>query len=191
MPFKVRSASSPDGILIGLLAAMVLLAWFALWLWGNSAYGHVLLHGSRHPGTASQNAALFAVIFVISWTLMTVAMMLPTSIPLIVLFHRMVRDRKSAAWLVTVLLCGYVGTWALCGVLLQLANRTLRAGFARLSWLAAAPWIGGAVIIDGSRTLPILFAEVRLPRQVSLAAVLYYFALARWERVRTSTSHRS
>jgi len=147
MPFKARSASSPDGILIGLLAAMVLLAWFALWLWGNSAYGHGLLHGSRHLGTGSQNAVLFAVIFVISWTLMTVAMMLPTSVPLIVLFHRMVRDRKSAAWLVIVLLCGYVGTWTLCGVLLQLVNWTLRAGFARVSWLAAAPWIGGAVIL--------------------------------------------
>jgi len=147
MPFKARSASWPDGILVGLLAAMVLVAWCALWLWGNSAYGHVLLHGSEHLGTASQSLALFAVIFVVSWTLMTVAMMLPTSVPLIVLFHRMVSDRKSAAWLVTILLCGYVGTWAFFGVLLQLANWTLRAGFARLSWLAAAPWIGGAVIL--------------------------------------------
>jgi predicted metal-binding membrane protein len=147
MPFKVRSASSSDGILIGLLAAMVLLAWYVLWVWGNSACGHVLLHGSRHSSTGSQNAVLFAAIFVVSWTLMTIAMMLPTSVPLIVLFHRMVRDRKSAAWLVTVLLCGYVGTWAFCGVLLQLANWTLRAGFTHVSWLAAAPWIGGAVIL--------------------------------------------
>lgn len=147
MPFKARFASWPDRILIGLLAAMVLVAWCALWLWGNSAYGHVLLHGSPHLGTASQNAGLFAVIFVVSWTLMTVAMMLPTSIPVIVLFHRIVCERKSAAWLVTVLLCGYVGTWACCGVLLQLANCTLRAGFAHVPWLAAAPWIGGALIL--------------------------------------------
>jgi predicted metal-binding membrane protein len=147
MPFKARFGSSRDSILIGLLAAMVLVAWCALWLWGNSAYGHVLLHGSRHLGTPPQNAALFAVIFVVGWTLMTVAMMLPTSIPLIVLFHRMVRDRKSAAWLVAVLLCGYVGTWVFCGVFLQLANGTLRAGLAHISWLAAAPWIGGAVIL--------------------------------------------
>jgi len=147
MPFKARSASSPDSILIGLLAAMVLLAWYVLWVWGDSAYGHVLLHGYRHASTGSQNAVLFAAIFVVSWTLMTVAMMLPTSVPLIVLFHRMVCNRKSAAWLVIALLCGYVGTWVLCGVLLQLANWALRAGFARLSWFAAAPWIGGAVIL--------------------------------------------
>jgi predicted metal-binding membrane protein len=147
MPFKARFASWRDCILVGLLAAMVLVAWCALWLWGNSAYGHMLLHGSRHLGTASENAVLLAVIFVLSWTLMTVAMMLPTSIPLILLFHRMVRSRKFAAWLVTVLLCGYVGTWALCGALLQLANWTLRAGFAHLSWFAAAPWIDGAVIL--------------------------------------------
>ena len=118
-----------------------------LWLWGNSAYGHVLLHGSRHLGTASQNVALFAVIFVVSWTLMTVAMMLPTSIPLIMLFYRAVRERKAAAWLVTVLLCRNLGTWTVCGVLLNRANWTLRAGFARVSWLAVAPWMGGAVIL--------------------------------------------
>jgi len=147
MPFKARSASSRDGILIGLLAAMVLVAWCALWLWGNSPYGHVLSHGSRHLGTTSQNAALFAVIFVVGWTLMTIAMMLPTSVPLVVLFHRMVGDRESAAWLVTVLLCGYVGTWAFCGVLLQLANWALRAVLAQVSWLAAAPWIGGALVL--------------------------------------------
>jgi len=80
MPFKARSASSPDSILIGLLAAMVLLAWYMLWVWGDSAYGHVLLHGYGHPSTGSQNAVLFAAIFVVSWTLMTIAMMLPTSI---------------------------------------------------------------------------------------------------------------
>ena len=147
MPFKAPSASWPDGILLGLLAAMVLMAWCALWLGGNSTYGHVLMHGSGHLGTASQSLALFAVIFVVSWTLMTVAMMLPTSVPLILLFHRMVRDRESAAWLVTVLLCGYVATWTLCGVLLQLANWALRAGLAHVWWLAAAPWIGGAVIL--------------------------------------------
>jgi len=146
MPFKAHSASWPDSILVGLLAAMVLMAWCALWLWGNSVYGHVLLHGSAHLGT-SGGVALVAVVFIVSWTLMTIAMMLPTSAPLIVLFHRMVRERKSAAWLVMVLLCGYVGTWALCGVVLQLANWTLRAGLARLAWLAAAPWIGGAVIL--------------------------------------------
>ncbi len=147
MPFKARSASWPDGILVGLLAAMVLVAWCALWLWGNSAYGHVLLHGGGDLSITSQNIVLFAAIFVVSWTLMTIAMMLPTSVPLIVLFHRMVRDRKSAAWLVTVLLYGYVATWALCGILLQLANWALRAGLAHVSWLAAAPWIFGAVIL--------------------------------------------
>jgi predicted metal-binding membrane protein len=147
MPFKARSASWPDSILLGLLAAMVLLAWYVLWVWGNSAFGHVLLHGSGHLGTTSKDIAWFAGVFVCSWMLMTIAMMLPTSVPLIVLFHRMVRDRKSSAWLVTVLLCGYVATWAVCGVFLQLANWALRAGLAHVSWLSATPWIGGAIVL--------------------------------------------
>ncbi|HWT77342.1 MAG TPA: DUF2182 domain-containing protein, partial [Candidatus Methylomirabilis sp.] len=99
MPSKAPSASRPDALLIGLLAALVLLAWYALWLWGRSPYGHLLLHGSAHMGMAAQNPGAFAAIFVSGWSLMTVAMMLPTSFPLILLFHRMVQDRATAAWL--------------------------------------------------------------------------------------------
>jgi predicted metal-binding membrane protein len=147
MLFRARSASPPEIILIGLLTSMVLLAWYALWLWGNSPYGHLLLHGSAHLGEAPVSPTVFMAMFVGGWTLMTVAMMLPTSLPLIVLFQRMVRGHRSAAWLVTVLLCGYLVAWAMCGVVLQLANWTLRSGLARVAWFAAAPWIAGAAIL--------------------------------------------
>src|SRR5258705_514762 len=46
MQSRARSASWPDAILTGALAGLVLLAWWALWLWGKSPYGHVLLHGA-------------------------------------------------------------------------------------------------------------------------------------------------
>jgi predicted metal-binding membrane protein len=147
MRSKVSSASRPDAILIGLLAALVLLAWYALWLWGKSPYGHLLLHGSSHMGMATQSPWLFAAIFVSGWILMTVAMMLPTSVPLILLFHRMVQDRATAAWLVTLLVSGYLGVWLMCGVLLQLVNWFLQAGVVRLSWSANATWISGTAIL--------------------------------------------
>jgi predicted metal-binding membrane protein len=87
-------------VLLGLLTGLVLLAWYALWLWGGLPYGHLLLHGPVHPGMVAHSPWLFVAIFVTGWTLMTIAMMLPTSFPLIVLFHRIVRDRAAAAWLV-------------------------------------------------------------------------------------------
>jgi predicted metal-binding membrane protein len=125
----------------------VLLAWYALWLWGRLPYGHLLLHGPVHPGIVAHRPWLFAAIFVTGWTLMTVAMMLPTSFPLLVLFHRIVRDRVTAAWLVLLLVLGYLASWLLCGFLLQFMNWLLQAEITRFVWRANAAWVSGAVIL--------------------------------------------
>jgi predicted metal-binding membrane protein len=148
MPFKARSFSWPDSILVGVVGAMVLLAWCALSLWGNSAYGHAAFHGhTQMMGASTRNPALLGAIFIAGWTVMTVAMMLPTSLPLILMFHRMMRSRRCAMWLVAVLVAGYVATWAICGVVLQFANRALQGGLESLPWITAAPRIGGAVLL--------------------------------------------
>jgi predicted metal-binding membrane protein len=147
MPSKARSDSRPDVLLIGLLSALVLLAWYALWLWGNSPYGHVLLHGTAHMHAAVGNPWLLAAIFVAGWTLMTTAMMLPTTFPMMLLFRRIVGDRASAAWLLLLLSLGYLGIWLLCGILLQLVNWSLHAGISRLALDANAGWISAALIL--------------------------------------------
>jgi predicted metal-binding membrane protein len=113
---KARSASRPDAVLIGLLTALVLLAWYALWLWGSSPYGRLLLHGPEHLRLAAHSPWLFATVFVTGWTLMTVAMMLPASFPLILLFHHIIRDRANAAGLLSLLVLGYVASWLCVGV---------------------------------------------------------------------------
>ena len=147
MQFKARSCSRPDAILLGLLTALVLLAWYALWLWGRLPYGHLLLHGPVHAGVVAHSPWLFAAIFVMGWTLMTIAMMLPTSFPLILLFHRIVRDRGTAAWLLLLVVLGYLASWIVCGFVLQLVNWFVQAGIARVVWHANAVWISGAVIL--------------------------------------------
>jgi len=147
MPSRAHSASKPDVILIGLLTALVLLAWYALWMWGRLPYGHLLLHGASHPGMVAHRPWLFASIFVVGWTLMTVAMMLPTSFPLMMLFHRMVRDRASARWLLTLVALGYLASWLVCGFFLELVNWSLHAGIAHLAWRSHAAWISSAVIL--------------------------------------------
>ena len=147
MPSRAHSASRPDVILLGLLTGLVLLAWYALWLWGRLPYGHLLLHGPVHPGIVAHRPWLFASVFVIGWTLMTVAMMLPTSFPLMVLFHRMVRDRNHSTWLMALVALGYLASWLLCGLFLQLVNWSLQAGIARAGWRGNAAWISGAVVL--------------------------------------------
>src|SRR4028119_1363147 len=61
-----------------LLMALIALAWLALWVWGQSPYGRFLSHHSL--GAVRGNVTLMLV-FVAGWTLMVVAMMLPTSPP--------------------------------------------------------------------------------------------------------------
>lgn len=147
MQSRAHSVSRPDAILIGLLTALVLLAWYALWLWGQSPYGHVLLHAPMHLRMAARNPWRFGAIFVIGWTLMTVAMMLPTTFPLILLFRRIVRGRATAAWLLLLLVFGYLASWLLCGVLLQMVNWMVQSGVAHLSWSAWSVGLTGAVIL--------------------------------------------
>lgn len=148
MPSKAHSASRPDAILISLLTAMVLLAWYALWLCGRSPYGHLLLHAPMRLSMAASRPWLFAAIFVTGWTLMTVAMMLPTSFPLIVLFHRLVRHRAAAGWLLLLLVLGYLASWLMCGLFLQAVNWFLQAGVIHhVADHANAAWISGAAIL--------------------------------------------
>lgn len=147
MPSRAHSVSRPDALLIGLLTGLVLLAWYALWLWGRLPYGHLLMHGALRPNALARSPWLFASVFVVGWTLMTIAMMLPSSFPLMRLFHRMVRDRSAAAWLLALVGFGYLAVWLLCGFLLQLANWSLQAGTARFIGRGNVAWISGAVIL--------------------------------------------
>ena len=47
---------------------------------------------------------------------MTVAMMLPTSFPLLALFHTMLGDRAHRTWLIGLCISGYLITWVAFGV---------------------------------------------------------------------------
>jgi predicted metal-binding membrane protein len=105
------------------------------------------MHGSAHAGTAAANPLQFALIFVGGWTLMTVAMMLPTSLPLLLFFERMVRGRRSAGWLVAAVIVGYLAVWVIVGAGLQILVWLLQAGAEQIAWRPAAPRIGAAAIL--------------------------------------------
>ena len=88
------------------------LAWWSLWM-GDSAG---LAHHAMHAGHAS------AAVFIAGWTVMTIAMMLPTSAPLILMFHRMMDGRSGP---VALLVAGYLVVWIAFGAVVLVLREAL------------------------------------------------------------------
>src|SRR5271157_3204597 len=115
----VRGAFPP------LALALVALCWMALLAWDASPYGRYLHHeGWAATGIAGTlcatlpgaGVALPALLYAAGWVVMSAAMMLPTSLPLIGLFDRMVAERPDRAVLHGLLIAGYLLAWGAFGV---------------------------------------------------------------------------
>jgi predicted metal-binding membrane protein len=128
-----------------LLSGVIALAWTTLWLWGHSPYGRWLRHDGL--GGAGLGDGLVLLVMVAGWTLMIVAMMLPTSLPLVAVFHRLTRQRPNHARLLGLLIAGYLGIWTAFGLVVHVADALLHAAVAQSAWLAAHAWALGAGIL--------------------------------------------
>lgn len=131
-------------VLMPLLLALIALAWVTLWLWGQSPYGRFLDHESLRIADFLSGGGVLLIIA--GWVVMIIAMMLPTSLPLIGMFHRMTRQRTDRALLISLVLVGYVLVWTLFGVVAVLGDGTLHAAMTHGSWLEAHAWLIGASI---------------------------------------------
>ena len=61
------------------------------------------------------------------WLLMSMAMMLPTTLPLLAVFQRLVDGRPNAPLLVALVIGGYLLAWAGFGVAAHLLDSALNA----------------------------------------------------------------
>jgi len=141
-------ASKPgesDRLFLLLMGALIALAWLTLVIWGGSPYGRFLNHESLNELSLGESPVLLA--FVAGWTLMSAAMMLPTSLPLVSLFHRLVNRRPDRAWLVVLLIAGYLGVWTLFGAVIHLGDWGLHHVTERIEWLHANAWAIGAATL--------------------------------------------
>ena len=127
------------------LLGLVALAWLALWGWGRSPYGRYLSHQHLDEVLGGQWALLL--VFVAGWTLMTAAMMLPTSLPLVALFHALTRQRANRPQLVGLLLAGYLAVWTLFGLLAHLGDLLVHQVVERSAWLGDRSWLIGAATL--------------------------------------------
>ena len=159
------------------VAGLIALAWLTLLIWEQSPYGRYLDHGQwLEVGFAAKicrslpagSLLLPGLLYVIGWLLMTVAMMLPTILPLLAIFVRVTSDKSDRALLLTLVIGGYLAIWTLFGVVAHVADMALHA--IRLSDATVAIFVRGRCGRDG--------AYVELVRWDPVGARLEQFRLA-------------
>jgi predicted metal-binding membrane protein len=130
------------------IATLILAAWGVLAAWGASPFAGLLSHqeieGNGYPLAVRLTA------FVVGWTLMTIAMMLPSSLPLVTLFRRFIAGRSDGGTLLGLLGAGYLGVWAYFGLLAYVGDSLLHGVIGRtpaLQEAASTGLIGAAVLL--------------------------------------------
>ena len=155
-----RVASTPHArISLALVVALVALAWVALAGWSASPWRRWLDHGAW--GDLAWLAALCravpagehvvpALAYALAWILMIAAMMLPTTLPLLAMFRRVIGDRRDAGSLAGAVIAGYALAWLAFGVVAYAVD-TLVRGLAALSgFFVAHGWIVGSLVIGAA-----------------------------------------
>ena len=135
-----------------LMVALIAMSWLALSIWSISPYAPYLNHELLEEVHFSEGAEYSAylkllLIFVAGWVVMTTAMMLPTSLPLVVLFQRMIRLRPDRSQLIILLVAGYLIAWTLFGILAHFGDWLIHGMVHQAPWLEENEWAIGAALL--------------------------------------------
>jgi predicted metal-binding membrane protein len=131
-------------------------AWILLWVWAASPYGRYLDHGSwLQTGVAGAicrslpagEALLPGLLYVGGWLLMSAAMMLPTTLPLLEIFRRTAAARPDRHRLLFLLIAGYLAVWGGFGLIAHLADLGVQALVLQSPWLTFNAWAVGALVL--------------------------------------------
>jgi predicted metal-binding membrane protein len=174
-----------DVVFLPILGGVVVVAWVTLAIWTASPYGRYISHDWTSLGLAGFVCAalpageifLPAFLYVVGWVLMSAAMMLPTTVPLLRVFGRLVGKRADAGRLLAIVVGGYLLVWLGFGIAAHLIGVALVALVQRSLWLSLNGWaIGVALLVVAG-----LFQFSRL-KYLCLEAcgAPLGFVLARW-----------
>jgi predicted metal-binding membrane protein len=139
---QTRSFSAQAKVFSASFGGLILLAWIALFAWGLSPYARFLSHEELSDVAVGDGYVVG--LFVAGWILMTVAMMLPTSWPLLTLFHAVTLRRDDRRSLIALLIAGYLGVWTLFGFIVHSGDRVLHEFVEKSVWLSSHEWLIGA-----------------------------------------------
>jgi predicted metal-binding membrane protein len=129
-------------LFLAVVGLLVLLSWVGLALWSWSPYGRFLSHEEVEGVAAfSGDYASLFVFFVAGWTLMTVAMMLPTTLPLLAFFQSLVRTRPDRMVLVALLVTGYLSVWIVFAMAVHAGDQGVHAVVERFGALEENLWV--------------------------------------------------
>ncbi len=127
------------------LAGLVFSAWAALAAWGASPFAPLLSHHALAGGGLT---LLRLAVFAAGWLLMTIAMMLPGSLPLVNLFRALVAGRADGTTLIVSLIAGYLMVWIAFGVAAFAGDAVLHVAVERSAAAAAwSGWVGVFVLL--------------------------------------------
>ena len=141
---------------VALIAILVVTAWGTLALWSTSPYARYLDHGGWLDAAwldaicrvVPKGAVVVpALIYAATWLLMIVAMMLPTSLPLLRIFERLTAGRPDAGVLFSLVVLGYAAAWSGFGLLAHAADSAIHVAAADFPWFVLHGWIAGAVVL--------------------------------------------
>jgi predicted metal-binding membrane protein len=138
------------------MAGLVGMAWITLYLWEQSPYGRYLEHGRwTDLGFAASICRILpagelllpGMLYTCGWVLMTAAMMLPTVLPLLRRFDRLITGRSDRIGLFALLLIGYLLVWLGFGVAAHLLDFALHETVRQSEWLTINAWTLGASVL--------------------------------------------
>lgn len=107
------------------VGCLITAAWCILVIWRASPYATLLDHGHTAPSTLSP-LATFAIVM-LSWNVMSIAMMLPAELPMLECLRRHLLHRARGNQLMVAFVLGYLAVWTLFGVLVGIMQTLLRA----------------------------------------------------------------
>jgi predicted metal-binding membrane protein len=133
-------------VFAALLAGAIALAWVGLLVWKSSPYGRYL----DHDGLADPQSPYLAALLVAGWVTMIIAMMLPTSWPLLGLFDRMTSSRRGHVGLLGRVIMGYLAVWTLFGIAIHVGDLAVHRIVEASPWIDSHAWLIGAGTLLGA-----------------------------------------
>jgi predicted metal-binding membrane protein len=158
-PLRSAAGTTHARLSLGLVVALIALAWVALAGWSASPWRRWLDHGSWADvawlaalcrAVPAGEQLVPALAYALAWMLMIAAMMLPTALPLLAIVRRIVDGRRDAGALVAAVAAGYAFAWLAFGVIAYGIDIALREAAATSGWLIAHGWVVGSVVVAGA-----------------------------------------